>query len=114
MISGTAAGESFGSSRGGKHALGWRDVFDIAVRWRQVSEPNDPVWWIDRLVPEVGGRWFGSAVWSPVETYHGLGRVSRMGSGYKRLSSMVSSRLFAIIPTSRGEAEAQQHVTQTP
>jgi hypothetical protein len=35
------------------HPLGWRDVFDIAVRWRQLSEPNDPVWWIDQLVPEV-------------------------------------------------------------
>jgi hypothetical protein len=32
--------------------LEWRDVFDCCVRWRQVSEPNDPVWWIDRLAPE--------------------------------------------------------------
>jgi hypothetical protein len=24
-------------------------LFNLAVRWRQVSEPNDPVWWVDQL-----------------------------------------------------------------
>ena len=33
----------------GGHVLGWRDLYDIAVRWRQLSEPKDAVWWIDRL-----------------------------------------------------------------
>ena len=37
---------------GGTHALGWRDAFDVAIKWRQLSEPNDPVLWIDRLAPE--------------------------------------------------------------
>ena len=30
------------------HLFTYRDFFDIAVKWRQISEPNDPVWWIDR------------------------------------------------------------------
>src|SRR6185437_9946836 len=30
----------------------WRDVFDMAVCWRQFVEPNDPVWWVDQLSPE--------------------------------------------------------------
>ena len=30
-------------------ALTWRQFFDVAVRWRQLSEPNDPVWWVDRM-----------------------------------------------------------------
>lgn len=30
-------------------ALKWRDVFSISVRWRQVSEPCDPVAWVDLL-----------------------------------------------------------------
>lgn len=38
-----------------EHRLGWRDLADIAVRWRQMSEPNDCVWWIDRL-PEAAFR----------------------------------------------------------
>ena len=28
-------------------SLDWRSLFDVAVRWRQVSEPNDCVYWID-------------------------------------------------------------------
>ena len=32
-----------------QHSFCWRDFFDIAVSWRQISEPSDPVWWIDML-----------------------------------------------------------------
>lgn len=42
-----------------RHPAGYRDVFDVAVRWRQLSEPNDPVWWIDRLTPEAYREGFG-------------------------------------------------------
>jgi len=31
------------------HIFGWRDMMDIAVRWRQHSEPNDHVFWADLL-----------------------------------------------------------------
>lgn len=42
-------GASGGSTdEGGTHTFMFRDFFDVAVKWRQVSEPNDPVWWIDR------------------------------------------------------------------
>ena len=34
------------------HAFGWRDAFDVAVKWRQLVSANDSVWWIDQL-----GRW---------------------------------------------------------
>ncbi len=27
----------------------WTDFFDIIVKWRQISEPNDAVWWINAL-----------------------------------------------------------------
>jgi hypothetical protein len=30
------------------HKFGWRDLFDISVRWRQLSEPMDVVYWLDR------------------------------------------------------------------
>eukprot|EP00597_Dinobryon_sp_UTEXLB2267_P007522 CAMPEP_0170087962 /NCGR_PEP_ID=MMETSP0019_2-20121128/22325_1 /TAXON_ID=98059 /ORGANISM="Dinobryon sp., Strain UTEXLB2267" /LENGTH=707 /DNA_ID=CAMNT_0010305907 /DNA_START=423 /DNA_END=2546 /DNA_ORIENTATION=+ len=32
-----------------KHYFGWRDYFDGYVRWRQLSEPMDSVWWADRF-----------------------------------------------------------------
>ena len=41
------------------HRLGWRDLADIAVRWRQISEPNDTVWWIDRLPESAFHEGFG-------------------------------------------------------
>lgn len=32
-----------------RHTVGARDVYDVAVRWRQMSEPFDPVFYIDGL-----------------------------------------------------------------
>ncbi len=31
------------------HIFQWTDFFDIIVKWRQISEPNDAVWWINAL-----------------------------------------------------------------
>jgi tetratricopeptide (TPR) repeat protein len=42
------------------HEFGWRDLFDIVARWRQFSEPNDPVWWVDQLSKEAFAEGFGS------------------------------------------------------
>eukprot|EP01126_Amoeba_proteus_P048813 TRINITY_DN5665_c0_g3_i7.p1 TRINITY_DN5665_c0_g3~~TRINITY_DN5665_c0_g3_i7.p1 ORF type:complete len:397 (+),score=66.41 TRINITY_DN5665_c0_g3_i7:136-1326(+) len=42
------------------HPFGWRDLYDIIVRWRQISEPNDPVWWVDALTKEQFTEGFGS------------------------------------------------------
>ena len=54
-----ASGNVGDSTSVAEHPLGYRDVFDVAVRWRQLSEPNDPVWWIDRLTPEAFREGFG-------------------------------------------------------
>jgi len=50
-----------GSSKntGKNHDFGYRDFMDIAVKWRQISEPNDPVFWIDLLAPEAFAEGFG-------------------------------------------------------
>lgn len=48
-----------GGAGAGRHPVGFRDLFDVAVRWRQLSEPNDPVWWIDRLTPSAFREGFG-------------------------------------------------------
>jgi len=38
------------------HEFGWRDWMDIAVRWRQNAELNDPVFWIDLIDNNEAGR----------------------------------------------------------
>jgi len=43
-----------------EHPIMWRSVYDIVVKWRQFSEPNDPVWWVDLLSPEQFSEGFGS------------------------------------------------------
>jgi len=47
---------SFVSLGSGK---GWRDWFQLSVRWRQLSEPNDSVWWIDGMPHESYHEGFG-------------------------------------------------------
>jgi len=42
------------------HEFGWRDLYDVLIKWRQYSEPNDPVWWVDLLSPEQFLEGFGS------------------------------------------------------
>lgn len=44
------------SVKNGNHLLGWRDLYDIAVRWLQLSEPMDPIWWNDKLPKKRGSR----------------------------------------------------------
>jgi hypothetical protein len=45
---GSVATNALDDEEGNTHSFMFRDFFDIVVKWRQISEPNDPVWWIDR------------------------------------------------------------------
>lgn len=33
----------------GRFMMSWHDVYSVAVKWRQISEPCDPVVWINKL-----------------------------------------------------------------
>ncbi|KAG9160326.1 hypothetical protein Leryth_022656 [Lithospermum erythrorhizon] len=33
----------------GRYTMSWHDVYSMAVRWRQISEPCDPVVWVNKL-----------------------------------------------------------------
>lgn len=33
----------------GRGMISWQDVYAVAVKWRQISEPCDPVVWINKL-----------------------------------------------------------------
>jgi hypothetical protein len=39
---------------------GWRDCVNIAVKWRQLSEPLDTVFWVDGLPSLEFGKGYGS------------------------------------------------------
>lgn len=62
------------------HQFGWRDMYDIVVKWRQYSEPNDPVWWVDLLTKEAFSEGFGSH--TPIIT--GQCKVIRYGRMLER------------------------------
>ncbi|ESW27855.1 hypothetical protein PHAVU_003G238000 [Phaseolus vulgaris] len=38
--------------RSSSRILSWHDVYSLAVRWRQISEPCDPVVWVNKLSDE--------------------------------------------------------------
>ncbi|QCD91380.1 Ca2+/calmodulin-dependent protein kinase [Vigna unguiculata] len=40
-------------------SISWQDIYSIAVRWRQISEPCDPVVWVNKLSEEFNSG-FGS------------------------------------------------------
>ena len=54
------AGASCTPSARGVHEFGWRDAMDVAVRWRQLSEPHDQVVWVDLLTRKEFESGFGS------------------------------------------------------
>lgn len=35
--------------RSSSRTMSWQDVYSLAVRWRQISEPCDPVVWVNKL-----------------------------------------------------------------
>lgn len=37
----------------------WRDLYEAASRWRREADPNDAVWWIDRLPARAFAEGFG-------------------------------------------------------
>ncbi|OMO56531.1 Tetratricopeptide TPR-1 [Corchorus capsularis] len=43
----------------GRPTMSWHDVYSLAVKWRQISEPCDPVVWVNKLSEEFNSG-FGS------------------------------------------------------
>ena len=68
---------------------GWRSLFSVAVRWRQLSELNDPVFWVDKLPPASFAAGFGSH--TPM--YTGQTKVVRYGGFLDRALTAVRTGL---------------------
>jgi len=62
-----AVGAAWGAADSGE-GFGWRDFWGIAARWRQVSDPNTAVSWIDTLTRDSFDQGFG--VSTPMVSHH--------------------------------------------
>ncbi|ONK64775.1 uncharacterized protein A4U43_C07F29780 [Asparagus officinalis] len=66
--------------------LSWQDVYNIAVRWRQISEPCDPVVWVNKL-----SEMFNSGFGSHTPLLLGQAKVVRYFPNYQRTLDMAKS-----------------------
>ncbi|KAL1190442.1 Suppressor of RPS4-RLD 1 [Cardamine amara subsp. amara] len=70
----------------GRSMLSWQDVYSSAVRWRQISEPCDPVVWVNKLSEE-----FNSGFGSHTPMVLGQAKVVRYFPNYERTLSLAKS-----------------------
>ncbi|XWS45190.1 hypothetical protein CRYUN_Cryun15aG0115000 [Craigia yunnanensis] len=59
--------------------MSWQDVYSLAVKWRQISEPCDPVVWVNKLSEE-----FNSGFGSHTPMVLGQAKVIRYFPNYER------------------------------
>ncbi|KAE8655171.1 Suppressor of RPS4-RLD 1 [Hibiscus syriacus] len=59
--------------------MSWQDVYSLAVKWRQISEPCDPVVWVNKLSEE-----FNSGFGSHTPMVLGQAKVVRYFPNYER------------------------------
>ncbi|XP_060970422.1 suppressor of RPS4-RLD 1 isoform X2 [Cannabis sativa] len=71
---GTLEDKSFGNTM-----MSWQDVYSLAVKWRQISEPCDPVVWINKLSEE-----FNSGFGSHTPMVLGQAKVVRYFPNFER------------------------------
>ncbi|XP_027345118.1 suppressor of RPS4-RLD 1-like isoform X2 [Abrus precatorius] len=79
--------------RSSSRILSWHDVYSLAVRWRQISEPCDPVVWVNKLSEE-----FNSGFGSHTPMILGQAKVVRYFPNYERtldiLKTVMKERSF--------------------
>ncbi|KAL8476980.1 hypothetical protein ACS0TY_029326 [Phlomoides rotata] len=63
----------------GRPTMPWHGVYSLAVKWRQISEPCDPVVWINKLSEE-----FNSGFGSHTPLIHGQAKVVRYYPNFQR------------------------------
>lgn len=85
----TSTSYGFGDDRPISGRLLWQDVYDIAVKWRQISEPCDPVVWINKLSEE-----FNSGFGSHTPMLLGQAKIVRYFPHYQRSLDMAKAVLI--------------------
>ncbi|KAJ8765768.1 hypothetical protein K2173_014890 [Erythroxylum novogranatense] len=64
----------------------WHDIYSLAVKWRQISEPCDPVVWVNKLSEE-----FNSGFGSHTPMLLGQAKVIRYYPNYERTLEVAKS-----------------------
>ncbi|KFK30365.1 hypothetical protein AALP_AA7G251800 [Arabis alpina] len=73
----------------GRSMLSWQDVYSSAVRWRQISEPCDPVVWVNKL--KYTCEEFNSGFGSHTPMVLGQAKVVRYIPNYERTLALAKS-----------------------
>ncbi|XP_010531274.1 PREDICTED: suppressor of RPS4-RLD 1 [Tarenaya hassleriana] len=70
----------------GRFMMSWKEVYTLAVRWRQISEPCDPVVWVNKLSEE-----FNSGFGSHTPMIRGQAKVARYFPNYERTLNLAKT-----------------------
>uniref|UniRef100_A0A0D6R5N2 Suppressor of RPS4-RLD 1 n=1 Tax=Araucaria cunninghamii TaxID=56994 RepID=A0A0D6R5N2_ARACU len=73
----------------GRLTLGWQDVYSIAVKWRQASEPCDSVVWVNRLSED-----FNAGFGSHTPMILGQAKIVRYYPNFKRAFSIAKALML--------------------
>ncbi|XP_043715068.1 suppressor of RPS4-RLD 1 isoform X2 [Telopea speciosissima] len=66
--------------------MSWQDIYSLAVKWRQISEPCDPVVWVNKLSEE-----FNTGFGSHTPMVLGQAKVVRYFPNYQRTMSVAKT-----------------------
>ncbi|KAJ4963031.1 hypothetical protein NE237_022970 [Protea cynaroides] len=66
--------------------MSWQDIYSLAVKWRQISEPCDPVVWVNKLSEE-----FNDGFGSHTPMILGQAKVVRYFPNYQRTLSVAKT-----------------------
>ncbi|XP_051216443.1 suppressor of RPS4-RLD 1 [Lolium perenne] len=82
-------------------SLSWQDVYNIAVKWRQISEPCDPVLWVNKLSEE-----FNTGFGSHTPLLLGQARIVRYYPYYLRTLEAAKSIMLDLKYVNNAEDRA--------
>ncbi|CAE7512879.1 SRFR1 [Symbiodinium microadriaticum] len=74
----------------GSHSFSWRDLYDIAVKWRQLGEPFDTVLWIDCTAAQEDKH---DKVGLQTFIHHGVGKNIRYYPYFSKIFSLMKKLL---------------------
>ncbi|EPS60222.1 hypothetical protein M569_14582, partial [Genlisea aurea] len=81
----TSTSLSFTEDRSyGRPSLAWESVYSLAIKWRQISDPRDPVFWVNKLSEDCTSG-FGSH--TPLVLGHS--KIVRFFPNFKRVFNVV-------------------------
>ncbi|KAL9273423.1 Suppressor of RPS4-RLD 1-like protein [Drosera capensis] len=82
----TTSSGNFDDRSSSRSTMSWQDVYSVAVKWRQISEPCEPVVWINKLSEE-----FHSGFGSHTPLVLGQAKVVRYFPNFQRSLNVAKS-----------------------